>query len=55
MTPTIRLLLAGLALLLVGTLAGAALWSTTPGAPQTVVADAVAPASSGIFPKVLNR
>jgi len=58
-----RLLLAALALLVVGALAAAALWPAAPDAPRTAaagasseaVADVVAPSSSGIFPKVLNR
>lgn len=57
MTPTHRLLLAGLAVLLVSSLAVAALWPESPPAAQTAVAaqDAVAPSSGGIFPKVLHR
>jgi hypothetical protein len=57
MTPTIRLLLAGLAVVLVSSLAVAALWPASAPAPQTAVVaqDAVAPSSGGIFPKVLHR
>ncbi|MDX2170463.1 MAG: hypothetical protein SF182_25550 [Deltaproteobacteria bacterium] len=57
MTPTHRLLLAGLAVLLVSTLAVAALWPPSSASPPTAVAaqNAVAPSSSGIFPKVLNH
>lgn len=74
MTPTHRLLLAALALVLVSSLAVAALWPTSPDRPAAAVvaeapaaaqapiaaegavaAQAVAPSSSGIFPKVLHR